>query len=293
MNLNQLECFVRCVETKSFSDVAQQLFLTQPAVTYQITALEKEFGVNLFYRTRQGILPTKPGQVLYERAKEMLSLYGTMQEDVRKATAGSDSFLRIGFTRLPNDLELTSMLFQYSRENGDVSLDVNIDSVVETSREMDEGHYDLIFDYKYDEREYSGMEFVPLGTETFYVLMSVYHPLAGRSGLHIEDLKGSTVLQLSKVRTTRFQVPSLEELSRAGAEISTEDFDHDRLIVAVAAGRGVNIYPSRRRTDMKGLRCVPLVSVEPLRFGMLYKPENASPALLRLVDFLKENYSGV
>ena len=290
MTFYQLDCFVRAVECGSFAEVGQQLYVTQPAVTYQISNMENELNTTLFYRTRQGVVPTKPGKVLYNRAKKLLAQYDQVVADVAKAAQGSDVFLRIGFTCFPRDLELSSLLYGFSLENPEYFLDVNLDSILETSQQMHDGLYDLVFDYQYDQRSYEGMIFHPLGEDTFQVLMSLHHPLASQQSLTLADLKGYTVLALSDVRNTRFQLPTLEDLSRAGAEISVSPWDHNNLTIAVAAGRGVNIYPSHRPTALYGMKSVPLISQPPLRYGVLYRPERYSPALARLIDYLETHY---
>jgi DNA-binding transcriptional LysR family regulator len=51
MTIYQLECFIAVAEELNFSAAAERLFTTQPAITYQINALEKETGLHLFERT--------------------------------------------------------------------------------------------------------------------------------------------------------------------------------------------------------------------------------------------------
>ena len=55
MNLKQLEAFVKVAETKSFSEAAKQLYLTQPTVSAHIAALEKEMDACFLIRNTRGV----------------------------------------------------------------------------------------------------------------------------------------------------------------------------------------------------------------------------------------------
>src|SRR5699024_9218424 len=74
MELRQLQTFVHVVQLKSFSKVADKLFLTQPTITSHIQSLEKELGITLLNRSSKEITLTAGGQILYEYALNMLDL---------------------------------------------------------------------------------------------------------------------------------------------------------------------------------------------------------------------------
>ena len=76
MNTTQLECFMSVSNFLNFSRAAEQLGLTQPAVSHQINALEDELGVKLFYRTSKQVRLTQEGHLFSQYAREILSLAG-------------------------------------------------------------------------------------------------------------------------------------------------------------------------------------------------------------------------
>lgn len=73
MDVRQLKALVTVAETGSVTRAAELLHVVQPAVTRQIRALERELGVPLFDRTRQGMRPTAAGTSLVERARRALT----------------------------------------------------------------------------------------------------------------------------------------------------------------------------------------------------------------------------
>lgn len=73
-----LHVFVKVVEQKSFSRAAEQLHMTQPAVSQYIKLLEQNYGQKLLDRTNKYVYLTKAGEVVYFHAKEILGLYAKM-----------------------------------------------------------------------------------------------------------------------------------------------------------------------------------------------------------------------
>ena len=75
MELRQLEYFRQIADTHSFNEAARHLNMSQPPLSYQIHQLEEELGVQLFERTSKGVVLTNAGEVLYERAGNLLDLF--------------------------------------------------------------------------------------------------------------------------------------------------------------------------------------------------------------------------
>ena len=79
MNLKQLEAFVKVAETKSFSEAAKQLFLTQPTISAHVSALEKELNTCFLIRNTRGVELSESGKELYAYAVQMLEIEKTIK----------------------------------------------------------------------------------------------------------------------------------------------------------------------------------------------------------------------
>jgi LysR family nitrogen assimilation transcriptional regulator len=82
MNLRQLRYLVKIVDVGSITRAAGQLFVAQPALGVQIKSLEERLGVELLVRHSRGVSPTRAGQLVYERAQQILQLVDETQRDV-------------------------------------------------------------------------------------------------------------------------------------------------------------------------------------------------------------------
>ncbi len=96
MDLRQLRYFMAVVDEGTVSAAAKVLFMSQPPLSAQIQALEKELGVSLFDRTARRMRPTEAGRILYARARDILDVCDSVKsemEDIRKGSAGA---MRLG-----------------------------------------------------------------------------------------------------------------------------------------------------------------------------------------------------
>ena len=85
MNLNQLRGFWETAAAQSMSRAAEKLYITQPALSLQIKALEEELGQQLFERQGRGLLLTDSGRFLQERSKEILDLVEQTEQEMSAA----------------------------------------------------------------------------------------------------------------------------------------------------------------------------------------------------------------
>lgn len=96
MELYQLKGFARVARGGTLTKAAEELNITQPALSSQIKALEKEFGVQLFERRGRGLALTAAGRTLLPRAEQLLELVGHAARELSEANALKSGVLHIG-----------------------------------------------------------------------------------------------------------------------------------------------------------------------------------------------------
>jgi DNA-binding transcriptional LysR family regulator len=97
MELRHLQYFVAVTEEKSFTQAAKRLGIKQPPLSLQIRKLEKEIGVQLFYRGTRSVELTGPGKLLLEEARVILGQVERTKTDVRRRARGETGRLNVGF----------------------------------------------------------------------------------------------------------------------------------------------------------------------------------------------------
>src|SRR5919109_3704173 len=88
MDTRQLATFCAVVDRRSFSQAAQRLGVTQPAVSLQVRALEKRLGTKLLDRSGRRVEPTEAGWRLYRGAQRLLTLEEQIESDVAAVVEG-------------------------------------------------------------------------------------------------------------------------------------------------------------------------------------------------------------
>src|SRR6266550_5844840 len=102
MDTRQLAAFCAVVEKRSFSQAAERLGVTQPAVSLQIRALEKRLGQQLLDRSGRRVEPTEAGLRLYRGAQRLLALEEQLLEELSEEAEGElNGRLEIGASTGP------------------------------------------------------------------------------------------------------------------------------------------------------------------------------------------------
>ena len=116
MNLKQLESFALIIESRSFSQAAKKLFLTQPTISSHISLLEKELNTQLLIRTTKDVHPTEEGKKLYIYAKQILNIQNRIFQEFNVESEES-SLLTLGASTIPEQYILPEVLPKYIRKN--------------------------------------------------------------------------------------------------------------------------------------------------------------------------------
>ncbi len=97
MELRHLKYFVAVAEWKGFSHAARRLYISQSAISEQISDLEREIGVQLLHRNRRQVALTDEGKVFLEEAKKLLCAADHAVQMAQRSMRGEVGTLRIGF----------------------------------------------------------------------------------------------------------------------------------------------------------------------------------------------------
>ena len=97
INKTRVRCFLKLAETRSFTETAKALYMTQQGVSKHISQIESEFGFPLFERTSRGVLLTDAGQHCYELISRFIEEYDAFLHDARECSGRNQNELRIGF----------------------------------------------------------------------------------------------------------------------------------------------------------------------------------------------------
>src|SRR6188768_431376 len=135
MDTRQLAAFCAVVERRSFSQAAERLGVTQPAVSLQVRALEKRLGTQLLDRSGRRVEPTEAGLRLYRGAQRLLSLEEQLLDDLAGEGEGElAGELQLGASTGPAAIVVPLLLCEFQRQHPEVKISLTVSdtqSVVE------------------------------------------------------------------------------------------------------------------------------------------------------------------
>lgn len=193
MNVRQLECFCAVAETLNFSQAANQLYITQSAVTQQINTLEKELDLKLFIRNTKKVQLTYAGSVFYGHVKTSLNELFTAIHLAKTAQGKDDFSFVIGCYIASTERFVIKLLTAFLAEYPDakpVILPMRPREILPAllSRKIDCG-FIVPEDVPFQNEQ---VNFIPLCLQKLYVMMRKNHPLACEKTLSPEQLRGYT-----------------------------------------------------------------------------------------------------
>jgi len=240
MDTRQLAAFCAVVERRSFSQAADRLGVTQPAVSLQVRALEKRLGTQLLDRSGRRVEPTEAGWRLYRGAQRMLALEGQLVAEVAATGEGAlAGDLVLGASTGPAAVAIPVTLAEFQRQNPDVRVFLTVSdthSVVErvAARELELGIVGAA-------RRHRGVRFEPFFSDQVILACPPSHAFAGRT-ITLDELREDTLILMQDGAGVRQIVE--DALRRQGVRLRDLDVRlelglQESVRRAVEAGYGV------------------------------------------------------
>ncbi|ACJ33963.1 LysR family transcriptional regulator [Anoxybacillus flavithermus] len=187
MMYEQLKTFITLAEVKNFTKTADILHLSQPSVSLHIKNLEKEFQTKLFIRSPKELQMTPTGELLYDRAKKMITLYEQTKQDILEHHDCVKGTLKIGASFTIGEYVLPSFLFSMQNDYPELHLEViigNTKEIVELVRtyQADVG----LIEGQTNEKE---LAVYPFMQDELVIVASNDHPLIHQKDVAINDLQ--------------------------------------------------------------------------------------------------------
>jgi len=240
MDTRQLAAFCAVVERKSFSQAAERLGVTQPAVSLQIRALEKRLGAQLLDRSGRRVEPTEAGLRLYRGAQRLLALEEQLVEEVAGEGEGAlAGELRLGASTGPAAIVVPLLLCEFQRANAGVKVSLSVhdtQSVVDlvAERELELGIVGAA-------RRHRAVRFEPFLEDEVILACPPGHAFSGRT-VSLEELRSEQLIVMQEGAGVRQIVE--DELRALGARLRDLDVRlelglQESVRSAVQAGYGV------------------------------------------------------
>ncbi len=291
MDLYQLRGFFEIARERSFTRAADKLFLTQPAISLQIKALEEELGEILFERLRKNIRLTPAGEILYRRVQEVFDRLEVAREEIATLQQVLRGRLVIGTSDTNCTYLLPGPLQQFREQYAGVELDIR--------NRMSSEIGQMVLDHAVD----FGLATLPakhrdLVSEELFERSDVLicrpdHPLARRNQVRLQDIVEFPLLALERGSTSRRLLE--EAFIRANLELQPAMNLASIEVIKrfVEVGMGIALVPRmavEKEAESGLLRSVRVRGLEPRVIGLIeHRGRRRSPAAQAFLDILRDH----
>ncbi len=285
MELHQLEYFCKVAQLEHFTQAAEALAISQPALSRSIAKLEEELGVSLFERQGKRVYLNRFGQIFFdrvERARQEIAAAKQEIEDILNPDHGVVSF---SFLHSLGTHVVPELIGRFHAEYPKIRFKLNQNASHLLLEQLKSGESDLCMTSLAGATE--GIAWVPLYDEELFAVVSKAHRLAGRESIELVEIVAEPIITFKKGYS--FRVLTDQLFAEAGLTPKIEFEGEELMTVAALAATnlGVAIMPHLEHYDAK-LSRIRISQPKCFRtIGLAWTKERyGSPVARRFRDFV-------
>lgn len=286
MNIDNLICFLQVAENLSFARAAEALHISQPAVTKQISTLERELGTPLFIRSTRHVELTPAGMSFYKDAKDIVTKTQTAVSRLKNRNTNPTS-LRIGLSNPSALIYLTPILKKFHEKYPDIYPNIFVPGYKVAINLFLENMLDVLFFHEENIPKKKGIRFLELEKDYLSCLIPAGHPLASKQAVSFDDLEPYPIIACNPLNAPQ-AMASFQQQFLASCS-ANKVFYCENLEIAhcmVDSGMGIAILPHALCVVSPSFTTVPLAETVPLSFGIFYNQSKSNPMLDHFLHFI-------
>ncbi len=287
MTTKQMDYCIELARTLNFTRAAENQFVSQPTLTYQIKLLEDEVGFPIFIRSGKGAALTPAGA-------QFVSFLSGMREDLKRAVEQGQNFSAKYQDSISVSMMVRQALFflpEAMRLFAEQSPEVQIVPKFEYENGIEgflKNDTDLLFALKEQTRQIPGIRVHELFESRIYLIAQREDPLAAKNRITEEDLFGRTLM------VGGGSPPALRAVQHRLIGSGRVDYfnsaDHDTTLTNVAAGRGVCLAPGFLNDHSGQFAWIPFDCEEHFSCVLCSHKDDQRPSLAAFLEILKGLY---
>ena len=239
LNLNQLRTFHYVAKQRSFTVAAGMLFVTQPAVTAQVKALEEGCSLKLFKKIGRQVHLTEEGKTLFEYTQKIFRYEKEIETVIDDMKALKRGDLRIGSTKTYARYFMPSLLSSFHKDYPHIIIHLDEGSSLDMTNSLMEFKNEVAVIAKAEENP--RVSFIPFSQEELIIIVSADHPLTAQEGISPQDLAKEPLIMKEMGSGTRKRVNMLFERYHCKPNVLMETSNNEFIKQLVQKGEGISI----------------------------------------------------
>lgn len=242
METDALKAFVSVAKNASFSAAAQQLFLTQPAVSKRISKLEEQLNHRLFDRLGRELTLTEAGQILLPKAEQLLRELNDIERQVRDLTGEIVGTLRVATSHHIGLHHLPPILREFAASHQNVNLQFEFLDSEQAHEKVLAGECELAIVTLAPKIE-APLETIKLWHDPLFVVVSNDHKFASSEHISLKELSGEPAILPDLNTYTGRLIKSTFEDEQLPIKVNMATNYLETIKMMVSVGLGWSILP--------------------------------------------------
>jgi DNA-binding transcriptional LysR family regulator len=272
-------------DSRSISKTAEKHNYSQSAVSQAISSYEKELGIKLFKRSKNGMEPLPGTAGIFEELRNIHTSDAHIQELAAGLHNLESGFIRIGTIQSIAYHWLPGILKKFSTEYPGIKFELYVEGFTGLKKQLREKQLDCIFISEYSA---SGLDFIPVGDDELMLVTPMNHPLAKKLSVSFSEINGRDfILGCDDVNYEAGDLIRSKHLTPNVRFRINEDYT---AIKMVEEGFGITVLPALLLHNVPFEVCVRSFTEHYQRVLGLALPESQEPmpALRKFIDFTVE-----
>ena len=283
MNTVQLECFLSVAQHLNFSKAAEDINITQPAVSHQISSLEDELGTKLFIRTSKNVQITEAGIQFLSDAESIMRICAEAKSKMASQEAKKSLSLTVGCHN-QIEFEILSMILKpLLIEFPTLSPTIKHIPFKAMENLLDDNKIQVLFGFSGRDSQQDTI-YTEIKKCKAAVVCSEDYDRIDMPFADIRNIKGRIILgEPHKIPPVIFQMQKLILENRASEDICFGD-EFESVMTLVKAGMGFSVTADIPMLYEKGLKYIPIENFPPISVGLYYKKDKNNIVLNRFIE---------
>ncbi|MDD7267703.1 MAG: LysR family transcriptional regulator [Lachnospiraceae bacterium] len=295
MDLEKLESFVMLAQVKNFTEAAENLYISQPALSKRIKNLEDELKVPLFNRIGKRTFLTSEGEYFLKYARSAIANHNLLLEHISQIRNLEKGILRFGATNFIGIYIMPQIIAEFTKQYPHIDIKMTINSSKNIIAMLENNELEFVFLSNYVLDENSGFISKKLTQDKLQFVVSKDHELAQQSLCDIDEIrKYKYITKGVKSSQTVF----LNEILKArGIEFSNQLIINNQEAIkeAVCRSIGFSIISEKALTREIESGVLKTLAVKGVEFArnihcVFIKDSFLTPAARRFLEIAEEIY---
>lgn len=292
INLELYKTFYYVAKNESISRAANELLISQPAISKAIKTLEDQLNTNLFIRKRDGVELTEAGETIYKKIKDAMDLIGSAESDLKTLTNMESGTINIGASKTIIHEFLMPYIKSFHKAHPNINIKIHTDKTSDIIKKAKMGIIDVIFTNLPYTLPQEFNEFKLIDLHDCFIANEDFSKYKNKK-LTIKDLENLPLLVLTKGTATRIRLDNFCEENNIHIKPAMEFSSNTLIKEFTEEGFGIGLLNEEHiKEELQSGKLFKLdinLTLKEKYLGMVYNKENKSLIAKNFIKYIKDS----